>query len=67
MFSEIHAMGEAEQLDKVLMAAIEKNDVAILSFCKEHIYPLYNLACSETFSSTPSKNYKQITEFFENL
>ncbi len=67
MFSEVHAMGEAKELDKVLMVAIEKGDIAVLSFCKEHIYPLYKSACSETYSSKPSKNYEQITEFFKNL
>ena len=42
MFSEIHAMSEAEGLDKVLMSAIKNNNVDVLLFCKEHIYFLRN-------------------------
>jgi hypothetical protein len=67
MFSEIHAMGEAKELDKVLMVAIEKGDITILSFCKEYIYPLYNNVCSNTYSSVPSDNYEKITEFFKKF
>ena len=67
MFSEIHAMGEAEGLDKVLMVAIEGGNQDVLLYCKEHIYPLYNNACSETWSANPSTNHKKIDEFFKNF
>ena len=67
MFSEIHAMSEAEGLDKVLMSAIKNNNVDVLLFCKEHIYPLYDNACGETFSNQPSTNYKEIEDYFKDF
>jgi len=67
MFSEIHAASEASSLDKILMVAIEDNNIEVLSFCKAHILPLYLSVCDEVFSDKPSVNYDIIIKFFEEL
>lgn len=67
MFSEIHAEMEAKGLQKVLIAAIESKNKKIIAFCKKHVYPLYDSALGESFSSeiSKSKDYALIKSVFE--
>lgn len=64
MFSEIHAQNEADELEKILLAAIEENKSDVIAFCKQHILPLYTSAISETFSPTVSDGYNKIISVF---
>lgn len=69
MFSEIHAECEARGLQRSLIVAIESNNSEIIAFCKEYIYPLYQNALSESWSTELelSENNKKIQSFFKDL
>lgn len=54
MFSEANAESNAKDFEKILYAAIENNDPAVLKFCKDHVYPKYCYEVGETWGSMKS-------------
>ncbi len=65
MFSEIHAGHEAEDLEKVLLKAINTRNKKVIQFCRTHVYPLYLDAVSETWGSYKSKHEERIKEIYD--
>lgn len=66
MGSEIAAAHEARGLQKVLLAAVDKENGFILDFCKEQIYPLYRAALMECWDPTVTESdaHKKIVSNF---
>jgi hypothetical protein len=54
MFSEAAAEGNAKTFERILYAAVENNDPAVLQFCKEHVYPKYIWEIGDTWGSMKS-------------
>lgn len=68
LFGEIHAGIEAEGLQKVLLAAIESENLYVIRFCKDYVYPLYSNAVGKSWSTklTESEEHKKIEMKFES-
>lgn len=56
MHGEIHAAMNAEQLSKVLTAAIETGNSDVIEFCRKHVAPLYWDNVGESWGSYTEKN-----------
>jgi hypothetical protein len=54
LFSEI-ARGEARNLLSILDKAKSSNNLVIVAFCRENVYPLYLNALGEAWESEPDE------------
>ena len=64
MLSEIHAVINADQIEKILLEAINEND-AIKKFAKKHLYKWYLDECGESWGCY--KPNSEIVKEFEKI
>lgn len=56
IMSETAARAEAISLEKVLVAALESKNLAVIQFCKQNIIPLYDDAVDSAYGSYNRNN-----------
>lgn len=64
LFGEVANEIFAGQLEKVLLKAIENQNMAVIDFCREQVYPLYCDAAAEAWGLHHSEDKAKIDLYF---